>query len=150
MFGLETQLLEQALDISSEILDNRFDSLKQWMRENSHNLDKSDTTIHFELACCEYIILIGKGQAVEACNHLRQKLKDIKLSKQQHKVVSKLTYLLIDSTSAPPDLDDHLSSLEGTFKRAFFDIYLINFDSHLEKNLIVGISSLKTVCCSKS
>lgn len=150
MFELETQLLEQALNVSSDILDNRFDSLKQWMRENSHNLDKSDSTIHFELTCCEFINFIENGQPVEACNHLRQKLKDIKLSKQQHKLVSKLTYLLIDSTSTPPNLDDHLSSLESTFKRAFFDIYLINFDSQLEKNLIVGISSLKTVCCSKA
>jgi hypothetical protein len=47
MFGLETSLLERALAISEHVLSNKFDSLKQWIHENHHNLDKNESSIHF-------------------------------------------------------------------------------------------------------
>jgi hypothetical protein len=58
MFGIETNLLEQIKKICEDILKNDLASLKQWIHENAHNLDKSDSNIYFELACCEYINLI--------------------------------------------------------------------------------------------
>lgn len=47
MFCVETDLLQDYFNISRDINDNNLKSLKQWIYENAHNLDKISNSIEF-------------------------------------------------------------------------------------------------------
>ena len=74
----------------------------------------------------------------------------MKLNVAQQQTIEKLSYLLIDQLTNPPNIQPFLYKLEATFRNSISLVYSINFSSPLQKKLIIGLSALKTICCMKT
>lgn len=78
---------------------------------------------------------------------LRNCFKGATLSENDKHEIGKLMMMLIKRES---DVDKYFVRTERLFKEAVSKIYHIDFNSHLDKTIAIGVSVLKTVCCSHS